>query len=206
MKITVRVTARGHGTWGKPRGLELATTTETRWSQDRARHLVRTSYDVLVADPAVGPRTFRCAEDRDTFLAESFTGLELNPVDPPEERDGAHPLFELLGGELATVIFVRDYVQLQFDDGMLNAYVWPRVHREGSVLHHGQPGFNDALIGLIDKRVTGVDEVLDLGLVIHLADGRLGLSIPLDGTELTGPEIAVFTGKTGWFVWQPEGD
>ena len=206
MKTTICVTARGHGIWGERRAIELATITVIRWSQDRSRHHVKTTYDVLPADPAGGSRTFRSTTDRETFLADSFSELQLTQVDPAEERERAHPLGELIGTDLAAVHFVRDYVQLQFDDALLYAYVWPRVHRDGSVLHHGQPGFNDALIQLIDQRVTGVDEVLDLGLVLDLDNGAVRLTIPLDGTDLVGPEIAELAGKGGLFVWQADGD
>ena len=100
--------------------------------------------------------------------------------------------------------FVRDDVQLMFGGGTLSLYVWPRVRQARAVLEHGDAGYADALIGLIDTHVTGVDEFLDLGLVLDFANG-VRLAIPLDGTDLTGPEIAMYSdGGVQWMVWQAQ--
>ena len=83
-----------------------------------------------------------------------------------------------------------DYVQLNFKSPELMLYVWPRIHRDGRELKRSDPGYLDALIGLINVPLAAVDELLDQGLVLDFANGTR-LAFPLDGTDLAGPEIAI---------------
>jgi hypothetical protein len=130
--------------------------------------------------------------------------VELDPVDPPEQRERPHPVADQVGEELAFVTFVRDYVQLSFDGPPLNLYVWPRIHREATVLKRPDAGYTDALIGLINTPLAAVDELLDYGLVLDFADGTR-LTVPLDGTELVGSEVAEYVDKRPerWMVGRP---
>jgi len=198
----VSVTARGHGVWGRELDVELATSTTTRVSTDGAASHVSTRYWLETSDPAVGSRSFRTEAERTSFVDAAFTGLTLTPVDPPEERTRAHPLGGLAGSKVVAVAFVQDHLQLQFDDGTLDAFVWPRLRRDGATLSRGAAGYADALVGLVRVAVTAVDELLDLGLVVDFANGAR-LVIPLDGTDLVGAEVVNFRGAAGFISWRP---
>ncbi len=203
MKRSVCVTARGNGTWGWALDVELVTELTTRFARDGLRSHTATMYSVITSDPALGKRGFTTEAERAAFLAASFTDLRLNPVEQCEPHERPHVLNELVGRDLAAVVFVGDYIQLQFDNSRVNLYIWPRIWRAGSLLKHPAEGYNDALIALIGRRLDGVDEILDLGLVFDLEhEHGAMLSVPLDGTDLVGPEVAEFAG-TEWIVWRP---
>jgi hypothetical protein len=174
----------------------------TRVASDGQHSHTATSWFVRSDDARIENRAFRTESEREAFLAAAFTDLKLTPVEPNEESEEPPLMAEVIGRTLAAVTFVMDYVQVQFDNDRLNYYVWPRIWRGESVLKHPAPGYNDALIGMIGRNVVGVDEVLDLGLVIEL-EGGARLSVPLDGTDLGGPEIAEWPGDP-WIVWRPD--
>ena len=205
MREIDRVTARGRGRWGSNAyGVELATSSATRSYSTGHRSQTIKSFDVVFDDPAIGRRGFATESERSAFMHEQFSDLTLETLDVPEERERPHPLAAGVGAHLEAVTFVRDYVQLVFGGGTLSLYVWPRVRHARVVLERGSAGYADALIGLIDTQVSAVDEFIDLGLVLDFANG-VRLAIPLDGTDLTGPEIAMYSdGGVQWMVWQAQ--
>ena len=158
----------------------------------------------MVNDPAVGRRGFNSEAERGAFLAASFTDLALDTLEPPEDIDRPDLLADLIGEELESVTFVRDYVQLGFNNPGINLYVWPFIHSGDLALKRPDVGYTDALIGLINSRLAGVDELLDQGLVFDFDDGTR-LAVPLDGTGLVGPEVAMYTDPRSQeiVVWHP---
>lgn len=115
-------------------------------------------------------------------------------------------LGRLVGCELASVQFVRDYVQLRFepssgpDEPVLTCNAPPVVEQDGRRLSDGDGGWADALRALIGQTVIGTDATTGIG--IHFESGLLRMSPTRD--ELTGPEIALLTGfEDGvWIVWR----
>jgi hypothetical protein len=108
-------------------------------------------------------------------------------------------LADLVGEELASVIFVRDYVQLDVDGQRLSLYVWPGVATDGDVRHLGDPVYRDALCRLIGRVVTSTEESREAGLVIHL--GAYSVTVKPKANEVAGPEIAMLQGivdHQGW--------
>ncbi len=187
------VTARGVGRWYREVALVVATTRTTRWDTTGDRAHTVTSYDVQFDDPTVGVRRFDSDADRAAFLSESFTGLTMEQVDPPDRVERPHILAELIDTPLVSLTFVADYLQLGFEDTRFNAYEWPRLWHADQVLTRPDPGYQDLLVGLIGAPVTAVDEILDLGLVLALGPTRL--AIPLDPTEADTPEAAEYTSR-----------
>lgn len=113
-------------------------------------------------------------------------------------------LGELVGEELGSVVFVRDYVQFDFDGPRLTLLVWPSLVAEGEAIVMGEPGYRDALCGLIDQKVVATAENRDQGLGVDF--GSAGLVIKPDLAEVVGPEIATLSGITDqpvWEVWRP---
>jgi hypothetical protein len=51
----------------------------------------------------------------------------------------------LSGDRLESVVFVADYLQLNFHGGRFSAYVWPVVAMDGKIRHFGEAGYRDAL-------------------------------------------------------------
>jgi hypothetical protein len=155
------------------------------------------------AGDAVVRRGFDTEEERSAFLSRWMPDLDLEPLEPPELRYRRHALASVVGEDLVFVTFVRNYVQLNFGGPSMNFYVWPRIRRDGMVLRRPDPGYADSLLALINVHVVAVDELLDLGLVIEFEDDTR-LTLPLDGTDTEGPEVAEFPGPDGYMVWRPE--
>jgi hypothetical protein len=73
----------------------------------------------------------------------------------------ADALGTLVGHDLSSVTFVRDYVQLAFDGPRLNACTAPTVTCGAESLSLGHPGYRDCLwkqIGCQVKRTEAIDE------------------------------------------------
>ncbi|MGW5112130.1 hypothetical protein [Nocardia sp. NPDC004123] len=111
-------------------------------------------------------------------------------------------LARLVGLELASVVFVRDYLQLDFDGPRLSCYVWPTIDADGITRSLGDAGYRDTLCALISQTVVSIDEAVGTGLLLRFAIGALSIHPALE--ELGGPEIAVLSGFSDmWAVWRP---
>ncbi|MBW9214712.1 hypothetical protein KV102_07625 [Mumia sp. zg.B53] len=119
---------------------------------------------------------------------------------------GQSLLDALVEEELGSVVFVGDYLQLDFSHAVFTAYVWPIVTVGRRVLHFGDPGYRDGLCAFIGHEVAGVKESPETGLVIEFGLGEIVTSPR--SAELDGPEIALlhlhedsFRDKA-WDVWR----
>jgi hypothetical protein len=116
-------------------------------------------------------------------------------------------LMELVGDSLASVVFVMDYVQLDFNGSRFTGFVWPTVTIGATELHFGDEGYRDALCAFITHEVTSAAESADVGLAIHFALGSI-VTNPERG-EVRGPEIAMLSiydpmyDTKRWDVWRP---
>jgi hypothetical protein len=193
MESTQSVTARGTGIWGgQSYRVELATT-ETTWSDALGQRTASRVRHSLLCPPPVGARDFDSDDARAAFIEGSFSELHVESVaDSPRVPESA--LDEIVGEKLSRITFVLDYLQMSFDGPPLTLWVWPRIHRSGGELRRDDPGYADALLAQIGKLLVGVDELLDLGLALDFDDGTR-LSVPLDGTDSVGPEVAMFNGE-----------
>ncbi len=141
-------------------------------------------------------------------MLDVLSRVKLAQTSPAEETEIDHVLSVVVGQRLAILDFVWDYVQLRFEESKgpspLNLYVMPRVRTDAAVLRSGDVGYADALVALIGTPLAAVDEVLDLGLVLRFENG-VALTVPLDGTDVVGPEIAECGASEshGFMVWRP---
>ena len=113
-------------------------------------------------------------------------------------------LADLVGEDVASVIFVRDHVQLDFDGPRFSLFVWPGVVTRTGLRHWGAPGYRDALCGLIGQTVTAAEESREAGLVVRL--GACSVTVKPRPDEVRGPEIAMLEGfadRPDWMVWRP---
>ncbi|MFE2997054.1 hypothetical protein ACFXG4_18810 [Nocardia sp. NPDC059246] len=106
-----------------------------------------------------------------------------------------------MGLELASVVFVRDYLQLDFDGPRLSCYVWPTIDADGTTRSLGDAGYRDTLCAFINQTVVSTDEAVGTGLLLRFAIGTLSIHPALE--ELEG-EIAMLSGFSDmWGVWRP---
>jgi hypothetical protein len=191
VRCTEETTATGSGQWYRHFGVALLTV-RCAWSDELGNQTVSvTTYELRFGLPgdSWSVRSFASEEQRQAFLAQSFTGLQLAPPPRGAEvvRERPHPLQPIVGEPLSAVsissghwqsldgtssAIVMDYLQLQFENEYLNAYVWPVVHVGDGKLRLEDTGYRDALCSLIASPVEKVDEYLDLGLVITFDGGR----------------------------------
>lgn len=113
----------------------------------------------------------------------------------------------LVEEELGSVVFVMDYLQLDFSHARFTAYVWPLVTIGAETLHFGDRGYRDALCAFITHEVVSTDESPEVGLVIRFGLGEI-VTNPAS-TDLGGPEIAQLQvhqdsfRDEAWEVWRP---
>lgn len=97
-------------------------------------------------------------------------------------------LGSLVGEQLGSVVFVMDYLQLDFSAARFSTYVWPTVTVGDVTSDFGDPGYRDALCAFITHEVLSVEESRESGLVIRFGLGEIATN-PAP-TDLSGPEIA----------------
>jgi len=109
----------------------------------------------------------------------------------PIKQTLADALAKLVGHELSSVTFVRDYLQLAFDGGGMNAYTTPTVACGSESLSLGQPGYRDSLCRQIGCRVERTE--VDDQRVAIIFEGGAAVSISLREDDYRGPEALEFS-------------
>ena len=89
----------------------------------------------------------------------------------------------LMRGDLDTISFVRDYVEVRIDYNIVRCMTGPIVRTESGDRRFPEPGSRDALCGLIDGAVKEV-EVSDDAIELHMDSGE-ALVLPLDEKSRT---------------------
>ena len=87
------------------------------------------------------------------------------------------------------MVFVMDYVQLDFTGARLTSYVWPTVTIGSANLNFGDSGYRDALCAFITHEVVACEESPESGLVVRFRLGEVVVN-PASSTDLGGPGIA----------------
>ncbi|WP_091053404.1 hypothetical protein [Glycomyces sambucus] len=127
-----------------------------------------------------------------------------------EEQDD-DLLTRLVGAELYSVQFVRDYVQLHFESlgeaPYLSCFVMPEIRSLQGVhtqeISEHSPRYADALRALIGEEVRAVSAAAGTGLTLELRTSAI--IVNPTSTQLIGPEIAMLSGFSdrAWELWQP---
>ena len=110
---------------------------------------------------------------------------------------------EVQGRDLATVTFVRDYVQLGFDGPSFTLVVDPVVKSGGHEFRRKDNGFCDALVSLINKRLLRCELEENVSMRL-LFDSGESLMVPLgDEVRGTNPEAVIYyaSGNNVASVW-----
>src|SRR5215212_2716829 len=116
-------------------------------------------------------------------------------------------LTALVEEELGSVVFVMDYVQLDFSAARFTAYMWPTVTIGDATLRFGDRGYRDALCAFIAHEVLSTEESSEVGLVIRFGLDEIGTNP--EPADLGGPEIAMLQvhadsfRSNAWQVWEP---
>jgi len=82
-------------------------------------------------------------------------------------------LAELVGRELSSIEFVRDYLQFRFDGPTLTVLTTPTVLRGESSFTEGSSGYRDELVKMIGKEVSETHFKCDSELVLVFETGEI---------------------------------
>ena len=82
-------------------------------------------------------------------------------------------LRSMIGLEVGSVVFVRDYLQIVFDGSTLNLVTWPSIEVDNKKYIENTPGYRDALCKLIDKTITKAVEHQKEQLIIYFSGDAL---------------------------------
>jgi hypothetical protein len=102
----------------------------------------------------------------------------------------------LIGLELSSVPFVRDYVQSGFDGPILNAVTMPTIRVGKRHFRAGEAGYRDALCDRIGSIVMNVPMQEGEALRISFND-KSEISISRRAEDYTGPETFTFRDNQG---------
>jgi hypothetical protein len=109
----------------------------------------------------------------------------------------------LNGEKLSSVVFVMDYLQLDFDGNRFTLNVWPVVTVDSKEYKFGELLYRDSLCSLITKVVKQIGGVEKQHLTLEFESGdKLTVSLDPSNPELVTPEIAIFTDTNEkWYVF-----
>lgn len=106
-------------------------------------------------------------------------------------------LATLAGLQLASVEFVRDYLQLRFDGPVLSLYTFPTIVI-GRMLQRSDLGYCDALVALISQPIEAVSLTPE-AIEIAFKSGS-SLRVSLRDEDYTTEEAALLEG-VGDAIW-----
>lgn len=212
MRIQRKVTHVGHGRWGMHgrEDYDLAVVDECRIYRDLAGDREQRIQAFLLAfrrsDQDWTWRRFDTDSARKDFVEAKMGTYDLFGPIPQSESSAArvyHPVHDLVESKVCTVSFIGGHLVLEFDAGRLDFHRWPEYVVNGVTYHSGESGYRDGISGLLDRCVTGLDECLDVGLVLHFVDGP-ALHLSLREQRGEEPEdVASFSNHQGTtYAWR----
>lgn len=98
----------------------------------------------------------------------------------------------IVGEQLSAVVFVQDYLQLQFDGPCLTLLTWPIVKTGGGRFEYGMPKYRDVLCECIAKIVTQAQIKESEEISIQFDNGS-ALLISLRPEHNSSAETAILT-------------
>jgi hypothetical protein len=117
------------------------------------------------------------------------------------KRNIEHPLSLLVGRQLSAVVFVQDYVQLQFDGIGLSAITDPVVRQADRTIEFGMAGYRDGLCENIAKIVRAASLEEGREILIEF-DDTSAISISLRPEDYRTAEAAIlYNGPEQIWVW-----
>jgi len=110
------------------------------------------------------------------------------------DNDSLKSPFAILENEqLSSVIFVQNYLQLDFDGNRLTCFRWPIVVVKGLFYSFDEPGFRDKLCEVISRKVTQTLFTEHIVLKIYFDDdSQIQLDLKIGPNEKIH-EVGTFT-------------
>lgn len=106
-----------------------------------------------------------------------------------------NPFKILIGEKLSSVVFVMDYLQLDFDGNRITAYEWPIVKVSNNFYQISNPEYRNILCSIIAKNVIETNLIEEKELRIIFEDSS---QVIID-IQHPNPEAIYFVDqKGGW--------
>ena len=131
--------------------------------------------------PVAEAQNGRSSADRGDVDLEPANLLDMEPSG----------LEQVVGQEIDTVSFVRDYVELRIDYSILRALTPPTGVIDGIEWKFGDPGSVDTMLRYIGRRVAAVEIIETKQLVLRL-DHDDAFQVSLRAEDRVGAEAAHF--------------
>lgn len=101
----------------------------------------------------------------------------------------------LRGKRLGAVVFVADYLQLDFHEARFTSFLWPILGTRCGRLEISTPGYRDLLCTQIGNSVLNAYKVPKTKLLIEFEELKIEISLKLE--EQVGPEAAMLS-----YLWE----
>jgi hypothetical protein len=203
MKIFTTTTDAGSGFWGSSYEIRLVTVTKEYVSRKSDKKIDVNRFDIhfrTSEDQIWDERWFSSKKLRSDFLEKHFSNILLESIQQPA-LPGEYVPARVLGESLASVVFVMDYLQLDFGLYGFNIYNWPVIYKAGRSISVKDIDYRNELCLLIGQKVCEVDEYLDLGITLGFENGVV-VSVPLKVEEgYSCPEIAALQRDNITWIW-----
>ena len=106
-----------------------------------------------------------------------------------------NPLLNLIDKKLSAVVFVLDYLQIQFDGFILTFLDYPKVEVDKSIYSFGENGYRNKICEFIGKSVSAVNYVEDEIFSLSFDSGKIYCSI--NPESYRSPEMIIFDDGNG---------
>jgi hypothetical protein len=100
----------------------------------------------------------------------------------------------LIGEELSSVEFIRDYISLHFDGPRIDAFAKVEVVRGAQTWRKGDSGWRDALCSAISQAVSSIDETSEWVVLIFSRDIEIWVGAVPEGDAV---EAGLFHAPNG---------
>lgn len=106
-----------------------------------------------------------------------------------------NPLETLRGRKISAIVFVLDYLQVQFDDSILTFLTYPEVEVNKIIFSFGQSEYRNKICEFIEKYVSAVNYVEDDIFCLSFDSAKIYCSIKPE--NYTSPEMIIFDNGKG---------
>lgn len=105
-------------------------------------------------------------------------------------------LGKVVGTPLSSVVFVEDYIQLEWRDSFLSAYTMPSIAASGETFREDNPEYRSMMYRLEGRALEKVEVIHNEAVNLNFTGGTL-LSISLRDDDYVAPEALIYQERNG---------
>jgi len=117
------------------------------------------------------------------------------------DQKSNQPFVSIIGSELSSIEFVRDYIQFRFDGPCLTAITDPYILIDGERYNRGDTGYNDMLLHFIGQAIINVLLIENNVLSLYFSQQK-SINISLDPKDIVTVEAVTYRDSSGnLWIW-----